>query len=205
MAFTAVIFDIGGVLEVTPGTRWTERWATRLGLVPSELLGKLAPIWAGGELGAISLSTVERQTAAALGLNTADLQAFMNDLWTEYLGTLNEGLAAYFAGLRPRYRTAILSNSFVGAREREQAAYGFEGIGDVIVYSHEEGVMKPDPRFYAIVCERLEIRPEPAIFLDDRQICVDGARRAGMTAIRFIDTAQAIAEIDARLGRTPLP
>ncbi len=54
-------------------------------------------------------------------------------------------MASYFAALRPRYRTAILSDSFVGARKREQRAYGFADMCDKVAYSHEEGVGKPDP------------------------------------------------------------
>jgi putative hydrolase of the HAD superfamily len=45
-----------------------------------------------------------------------------------------------------------LSNSFVGAREREQAAYGFEDLVDEIVHTHEVGMSKPDPQIYALVC-----------------------------------------------------
>jgi putative hydrolase of the HAD superfamily len=96
-----------------------------------------------------------------------------------------------------------LSNSFVGAREREQAAYGFQEMSDVVVYSHEEGVKKPDRRFYEIACERLCIEPCEAIFLDDVQACVAGARRAGMTAITFLNNEQAIAELDNYLGIAP--
>lgn len=50
------------------------------------------------------------------------------DMWDEYLGTANTELTDYLAGLRPRYRTALLSNSFVGAREREEARYGFDEL-----------------------------------------------------------------------------
>lgn len=47
-----------------------------------------------------------------------------------------------------RGKTAILSNSFVGAREREreQAAHGFHEMCDVIVYSHEVGCLKPEAK-----------------------------------------------------------
>jgi hypothetical protein len=96
----------------------------------------------------------------ALGLGRRGLRAFMDDLWAEYLGTLNERLAGYFRAIRPRYRTAILSNSFVGAREREQATYGFEDMCDVVVYSHEEGLEKPDRRFYTDLNAALGTRPE---------------------------------------------
>ncbi|MGD0082201.1 MAG: HAD-IA family hydrolase [Acidimicrobiales bacterium] len=126
-----------------------------------------------------------------------------DDLWVEYLGTLNEELADYFAALRPRYKTATLSNSFVGAREREREAYGFEDLCDVVVYSREEGREKPDPRFYRIVIERLGVEPHEAVFLDDTQACIDGARRVGMTGVLFVNNDQAIAELDAHLNEAP--
>jgi HAD superfamily hydrolase (TIGR01509 family) len=174
MRIEAVIFDIGGVLEITPPTGWQERWAGTLGLSPPRLEEHLAPIFRAGATGGMSLPEVEQSIAGALGLKTAALSQFMGDLWTEYLGTLNEPLASYFERLRPRYRTGILSNSFVGAREREQERYGFADICDGLVYSHEEGLLKPDPRFYLIACDRLGVLPENAVFLDDVEVCVEG-------------------------------
>jgi hypothetical protein len=38
------------------------------------------------------------------------------------------------------------------------------------------------------------------VFVDDADLCVTGAREAGLQAIRFHDNAQAIAEIEALLG-----
>jgi epoxide hydrolase-like predicted phosphatase len=135
-----------------------------------------------------------------LGLDEPQLEAFMADLWREYLGTANTELIEYVRQLRPRYRTGILSNSFVGAREREQAAYGFEDLVDEIVYSHESGMNKPDPRIYALVCERLDVRPEETVFMDDADRCVEGALRADLHAIRFQDNAQAIGEVEKLLS-----
>ncbi len=93
----AVIFDIGGVLELTPATGWQTPWAAQLGLEVSELEERRQATWAHGAIGAITLQDAEQETAQALGLDGAQLTAFMNDLWLEYLGTLNEPLAAYFA------------------------------------------------------------------------------------------------------------
>jgi HAD superfamily hydrolase (TIGR01509 family) len=111
------------------------------------------------------------------------LAAFMADVWREYLGTANTGLIEYARRLRPRYRTGILSNSFVGAREREQAAYGFEDRMDEIVYSHEAGMSKPHRRVYALICARLDVRANETVFLDDKDLCVDGARETGLHAV----------------------
>jgi HAD superfamily hydrolase (TIGR01509 family) len=69
----------------------------------------------------------------------------------------------------------------------------------VIVYSHEEGCLKPDPRIYRIVCDRLGVVPETAVFLDDAQANVDGARAVDVTGITFVTNAQAISELNALL------
>lgn len=140
---------------------------------------RLDLIWGPGSTGAATLDQITKQTAEALDLDEATLAALMSDAWTEYLGTVNEELASYFASLRPRYRTGILSNSFVGAREREQAAYSFEDMCDAVVYSHEEGYLKPDPRIYRVVCERLGVPSEDTVLLDDVQANVDGAGLSG--------------------------
>lgn len=197
MAIQAVVFDIGGVLEVTPRSAWRERWAAGLGLTPAAFEERVNAIFEPGSTGGASLQAIERQVAEALGLGEADLAALMDDAWAEYLGSLSGELAGYFAGLRPRVCTGILSNSFVGAREREQALYGFEDMCDVIVYSHEEGWLKPDPRIYHAVCERLGCAPQNAVLLDDLPANIEGAHAVGMHGILFTDTARAIADLDA--------
>jgi epoxide hydrolase-like predicted phosphatase len=200
VAVRAVVFDIGGVLEITPDLGVDRRWETRLGLPAGQMAERMHDIWLGGSLGTITLEDVHQAITDRLGLDERRVAAFMADLWREYLGTANTELIEYARGLRPRYRTGILSNSFVGAREREQAAYGFEDLVDEIVYSHEAGMTKPDPRIYALVCSRLNVRPDETVFLDDTGVCVAGAREAGIHAVRYQDNAQAIAEIEKLLA-----
>jgi putative hydrolase of the HAD superfamily len=195
----AVIFDIGDVLEVNPRTGWPARWAKRLLMDVASFERRLDEIWAPGSIGNSSVEEIERQTAAAFGLDPAALAALMDDAWAEYVGSLNQELADYFMRLRPGYKTAILSNSFVGAREREQEAHRFGDMCDTIVYSHEEGCLKPDPRMYRVVCDRLGVAPDAAVLLDDVQENVDGARAVGMSGITFTDNRRAIAQLEALL------
>ncbi len=196
----AIVFDIGGVLEITPRTNWVEAWEQRLGLAAGSINHQLHDLWLGGSIGIISEHAVEAGIAQRLGLDSAQLAVFLADLWAEYLGTHNSELAEFFASLRPRYTTAILSNSFVGARQREQAAYGFADICDLIIYSHEEGLKKPDPAFYRLACERLKVQPHEMIFLDDIELVVEAARNFGINAIQYRSNQQAIAEIQALLA-----
>lgn len=199
MAIRAVVFDIGGVLEIIPDLGVTELWETRLRLPAGELSKRMHDIWASGGIGTITQDGVHQAITDRLGLDGQQLAAFMADIWREYLGTANTELIEYMRRLRPRYRTGILSNSFVGARERQRAAYGFEDLVDEIVYSHEAGMSKPDPRVYALICAPLDLRAQETVFLDDADRCVDGAREAGIHAVRYQDNAQAIEAIEKLL------
>ena len=200
MTIKAVVFDIGGVLEITPRLGVSEKWESRLGLAAGQLDERMGDAWAGGGIGTYTERDVADALTARLGLSAAQRAEFLADLWREYLGTANTELIRYARGLRPRYRTGIVSNSFVGATEREQGAYGFADLVDVIVYSHECGLSKPDPAIYALACERLQVAPAQAVFVDDHEPWAEGARQAGMHAVLHRDNAQTITAIEALLA-----
>ena len=208
VALRAVVFDIGGVLEITQDLSPTRSqdsvtrvWETRLGWPAGEVDVRMRDAWIGGSIGTITLDEVHQALRDRVGLDEEQLAAFMADMWREYLGTANTELIEYARGLRPRYRTGILSNSFVGAREREQEAYGFEDLVDVIVYSHECGMSKPDPRIYTLTCERLGVRPEETVFVDDYGPNATAAREAGLHGVHHTVNATTIGEIGRLLGK----
>ncbi len=207
MAIRVVMFDIGGILEVIPeggdpATRFPaldEEWNTRLNLPPGHLTQCFDAVAADGAYGRCTYDEWSQRFQTSTGMNQSDFDAYMTAFWDIYMGGPNEELIAWFRALRPRYRTAILSNSFVGAREHEEERYGFTSMVDLAIYSHEEGVHKPDPRIYAIAIERLGVAPGEIVFLDDRPENVDAASAAGIQAVLFTSTAQAIADIEALL------
>ncbi len=199
MTIRAVVFDIGGVLEITSRTGWVEKWEARLHLKTGELHERLIDVWRDGSFGNISEEEVEKRIGEILGMNQGQVESFLADLWEEYLGELNVELADYFSSLRPRYQTALLSNSFSGARSREQERYHFAELCDLLIYSHEEGVAKPERRIFELTCERLGVQPAEVVFLDDVEANVAAARAFGIQAILFRETTEAIADIQACL------
>ncbi|MFI9155188.1 HAD-IA family hydrolase [Streptomyces sp. NPDC053367] len=203
MTATCVIFDIGGVLEITPRTGWVRRWEERPALAPGTEGERMRDVWHAGSIGAADERTVRDQAAARLGPGAARLEAFMTDLWTEYLGTPNDEPIAYARRLPGRCRLGILSNSFVGAREREAERYRFDELVERIVYSHELGIAKPDPRAYRAACASLAAPPESCPYIDDVPANVDAVRAVGMQAHLFEDNARTIARVAAHVdGRT---
>jgi putative hydrolase of the HAD superfamily len=199
----AVIFDIGGVLQIAP--RFGEfgifsSWEARLGLEPGQIGLRIRGTWDSGRAGRITVAEVHRQLAESLGWDGQRVGAFMADFWREYLGIPNTALTEYLRGLRPGYRTALLSNSFAGAREKEQELYQLDALTDLIIYSHEVGLAKPDRRIYELACDRLGVPAERVVFLDDNEQYVAGARAAGLHGVLFTGNAQAIADIEALLA-----
>ena len=95
MTIQAVVFDIGGVLEITPDLGWAPAWESRLGLAPGELGERMADAWRGGEIGTVSEAEVHQAARDRLGLDEGQLAEFMADLWRDYLGTANTELIEY--------------------------------------------------------------------------------------------------------------
>jgi putative hydrolase of the HAD superfamily len=201
MTVRAVVFDIGGVLEVPTDINLDGRWERRLGLRPGKFFDRLRRSGLGRDanLGRISEADFAQVLGRLYGLDESATEELLAELWDWYSGELNTEMADYFQRLRPRYGTAILSNAAAGGRREEERRYGFSAMADVLVYSYEVGIEKPDRRIYEITCERLGVRPSEVVFLDDLEVNVVAARQVGMRAVRFQSTAQAIYEMEACL------
>jgi epoxide hydrolase-like predicted phosphatase len=203
MTIKAIVFDIGGVLEISPDLGLDKKWEQKLNLKPGELNQHLREIWKGGSIGTITIEQVHTQIGKIMGWGQKQVNEFIDDVWKEYLGTLNVELADYFRSLRPKYQTAIISNSFVGAREKEAGHYQFDSICDFIVYSHEVGISKPDPRIFTLACEKLGLQPNEIIFVDDHEDVYVSAVEMGMHCFEFKNNAQIIADIEACIQANP--
>ena len=191
----AVVFDIGSVLEVIDDSVFPAPFETRHGLVPGAVAA--ASDFEGEPgLGEIDEAGFRAHWQRRLDLSDSQADELMADYWRWYVGTLDQPLVDWFAGVRGRgLRAGILSNSGPGAREAERH-WGFEVMTDDIVYSHEVGLGKPDPAVYALTTDRLGVEPAQIVFLDDVGVNVDAARAAGWHAVLHEDTGRSIAELE---------
>jgi epoxide hydrolase-like predicted phosphatase len=205
MTIRAVVFDIGGVLELDVielvEIDLDARWEQRLRLEFGEIDRRMEPIWQAGSLGECTEEDVHQEMSRRLGMSQEQVEEYMHELWDWYCGRLNVPMADFFQSLRPHYQTAILSNSFVGARREEQQRYHFDEMCDVIIYTHEEGVAKPDPRIFELTWKRLGVQPAEMLFLDDNEANIVAARALGIHAIHCKETEQAIEDVRACLEK----
>ena len=145
----AVVLDIGSVLEVVDDQVFPAPFEQRHGLAPGSVAA--ASDWPRDVmLGELTEAETRAHWQRRLGLSDVQADELVADSWRWYVGTLDQRLFAWYAGLRDRgLRTGILSNSGPGAREAERH-HGFEAVTDELVYSHEVGLKKPDPAIYEL-------------------------------------------------------
>ena len=83
------------------------------------------------------------------------------------------------------YRVGVLTNDGVSISGRGyfDRFPEFRAL-DAFVDARELGSAKPDPEPYLRAAEALATTPERVVFLDDAQVCIDGAERVGMTGVK---------------------
>lgn len=196
MTIRAVIFDIGGVLFGVGNPAPHRKWEARLGLSEGDLTRVVYATNAVARQALIGQATPEEvwaEVASRLSLTPDELQALRTDFSSGYV--LNEELMAFIRALRPGVKTGIISDAFSDAREI-MSPYINDDVFDVIVFSAEEGVQKPNPEIFERALSRLGVAAEEAIFVDDLPHNVKGARSLGIHAIQFTTFLQVHEEIN---------
>lgn len=154
------------------------------------------------QLGRIDVWQHWENVRKTLGLPDVALDEFRSHFWRG--DQLDAELVDFIRMLKNEHRTGLLSNAFSNLRQVMRATWKIEDAFDAIVISAEEGVMKPDPRIYQIALDRLRVEAAAALFVDDMRENVEAARRTGMQALQFVSSEQAVAEVKAAIGMTPL-
>jgi len=201
MTIRAVIFDFGGVLVRSESEAGRQRLEQRYGLPPGGAARLVfdSPIAERATIGLEPYAAIWAHVAETLKLDDAQLAEYKSEFWSG--DRLDTTLTQFIQNLRPRYQTAILSNAWLNARAMFTENFGLATVVDQFIISAEEGVRKPAPRIYQIACERLAVRPEEAIFVDDFDENITAARMVGLHAIHFRQREQALAELQAKLSQ----
>ena len=101
--------------------------------------------------------------------------------------------AARDAGIR----TALLSNSWgVEYYPHDLLAELFEQI----VISGQVGLRKPDPAIFEMAVERIGLRPEECLFVDDLRHNIEAAEKAGMRGVLHTEAGKTIRQLEELLG-----
>jgi epoxide hydrolase-like predicted phosphatase len=199
MPIRAVIFDLGGVLVRTEDPTSRTKLAEGLDLTYLEL-GELvfdSPSAHQAMRGEITTEEHWNEVRKSLGLSKEDFPRVPLEFWGG--DALDETLVNYLRDLRPRYKTALLSNAWDDLRQMIEEVWKFGDAFDQMVISAEMGLVKPDPLIYERILADLEVKPAEAVFVDDFPENVAGAKAVGLEAILFTSPEQAQRDLERLL------
>jgi putative hydrolase of the HAD superfamily len=187
LSLRAVIFDYGMVLTGQPNADAHDAMVRITGLPHDQFE---AVYWADrhaydeGKLTGLEFwQNLNRD--AKLNLDSAaidQLNVWDARMWT----TQNPAMLAWQDELRQHgIRTAILSNMGDTVLASIQREFDWLPRFDVLIWSFEHKMAKPDPAIYRLTLDKLGTLPGEALFIDDKQANIDAARDLGLLAIQF--------------------
>jgi len=196
MAIKAIIWDLGGVLIRTEDFSSRLDLAKDCGLSLNELEHLVFNSESGvkAQLGLITAEQHWKNVANALQKTEISIPDIQQRFWGG--DRLDRALIGKIRQQRKEYMTALLSNAFDDLQNMIANVWKIQDAFDEIVISAEAGLMKPDRRIYSLVLDRLAVQPKEALFIDDFQTNIDGARRANIKAVQFFSTAQISSAVD---------
>ena len=194
----AILIDIGGVLWHEKETPLSANWAARCGLSPNEFDELVYNSQWGTQalLGTITGEEMWENIGNKLGLSLSERSQCEDEYWA---GIWDTEFLDYCRVLKSKYRLGILSDAESTAREKAKPWIN-ESLFDVIVFSSEVGVCKPDPKIFQCALEQLGVEASETLFIDDRERNVHGAKALGIHAIHYRDRDQMIAAIHEYLS-----
>jgi putative hydrolase of the HAD superfamily len=204
MTYRAVIFDLGGVVFPSPFDVFDEY--ERAAGLPDRFIRTVVAksaedgAWARFERSELAFTefcvAFESECEAAGG--AVDAAALMRSITTDFRPRTEMVIA--IDRIRDQgLRVGALTNNWAASGERvngDRHAIPF----DTVVESAVEGIRKPDPAIYTLVCERLSVTPAECVFLDDLGVNLKPARAMGMTTIKVVDARRALDELTGHLG-----
>ena len=184
----AVIFDFGRVISAQKPWSLFHTYERDLGLAPDTINTIMfqSKAWKEALLGRKTVAEFWQAIGPELGLKTAaQIEAFHRRYDADE--AVNEDVLRLIRRLHGRYKLAVLSNSPPGLT-RWLDSWKILDRFHVVFCSGDEGIMKPDPRAFARTLERLEVKPEEALFIDDTREHVDVARALGLRGVVYTTT-----------------
>ena len=207
MSLRAVIFDYGMVLTGPPAPEAWSAMQRITGMSAGELH---AAYWRSRhhyDEGKLTGLEFWNRLAREAGLRLTEIEIYaLNDWDARMWTTENPIMLAWQQQVKQRgLRTAILSNMGDNVHTRMQRVFDWLGRFDVLVWSYLLGVAKPDEAIYRHTLKELGVRPEEALFLDDKRVNVEAAQKLGMEAHLFTTAGRLREDLMARGLDAELP
>jgi len=190
----ALIWDLEGVLMVTDDDNMPLTFAKKLN-APYE---KVREIFFSDKNDMVDLGEITQDQFNEYLLDTLHISRDKKYLLEEVINEefyIDEDLLKRITAMRREYKTGLLSNFSNDLRPKIENEWAIGSAFDEIIISCEVGVIKPDPVIFNLMLDRLGVKADESVFIDDRIKNIDSAKEMGFHTIFFTDKEQALEEL----------
>jgi len=179
----ACLFDIGNVIITFDFMKSARRLAESASVPAGEILERVSPLTVDLELGRITVDEFIAEASARIGYR-GEASTFRDHFADIF--ELNGPMAAFIDSVRARgIPLHLLSNTNGIHVPFFEATYPVFGAFEGRIYSHEVGLMKPDPAIYGLVRDTLRLDPSRTLYIDDLPANCEAGAAAGFLTIPY--------------------
>ena len=197
----AIIFDFGRVISAQKPPSLFRTYEKDLGLAPGRLnqIMFASEDWQEVLVGRKTIEEFWHTIGPELGLNShAEIDSFRKRYRSDE--EVNAGVLAIIQQLKGHYKLAVLSNAPSGLTSW-LADWNVLNFFDVVFCSGDEGIAKPDSKAFELTLERLGLKPDEAVFIDDTREHVNAAQKLGLQGILFTTAEELEKELNLLLRK----
>jgi len=195
--YKAIFFDWGGVIARDPGNDFLEMMLRQLGATEVQIAHIFATYKIDFMRGKISEQEYWDALRKEYGLTVHDSISEEFKKW-KGLEVDKTILALAQQAKAMGMKIAVLSNIFEPTYNVIKDA-GLYGMFDEVIASCKVGYAKPDEEIYHLALERLQVRAEESVFIDDKMRCLEPAQKLGFTTIHAQNHQQLAADLSELL------
>lgn len=98
---------------------------------------------------------------------------------------LNHELIELVKKLKKKFKIGLITNTGKEYMDEFLFKPELDKLFDCLVISHAEGMKKPDPKIYQLAVDRLKLKPEEILYLDDHPDRISPAAALGMPVLLY--------------------
>lgn len=179
----AFLFDIGNVILPFDFKITARKLADHCELSAEEILPRVAPLMVELEIGRMTPDAFFDAASAEIGYRGE--RQYLHDALVDIFDP-NLAMAEFIESLAGKgTRLCLLSNTNGIHAAFFEARYPVFNHFEGRVYSHEVGLMKPDPAIFAHARDHLRLVPGETIYVDDSLPNCEAGAAAGFHAIHY--------------------
>ncbi len=184
----AVIFDVGGVLHYNSADLFFDDIASEMGISNDDFKKLCKPQLYLFGTGKIDEPEFWRQFINA---NKIDRPIPSSSLWSrKFENKKDESVLDIVRGLKAKDISVAVCSNTIEPHAKLNRDAGVYDLFPIVVLSHEVGYQKPDPKIFEITLDKLGVKPDEAVFVDDGKNNVLAAEKLGMKGIIFENAKQ---------------